>query len=63
MKNKDTKLCKDCTNMLNTKPLPRCNASKYIDPVTGEDKRTCMIERIDGWGRCGILGNNYTVKK
>ena len=53
------KLCKDCANILNVKPLPRCNASKYQDVVDGSEKRTCLIERIDGIGRCGSIGNNF----
>jgi len=55
-----TILCKDCVNMMNTKPLARCSASKYQDPVTGEDKRLCMVERLDGIGRCGTLANNFS---
>ena len=58
----DNKLCKDCNNMMNSKPLPRCKASKYQDLVGGEDKRTCMVERLDGIGRCGSMGNNFTAK-
>lgn len=62
MKNKDTKLCKDCVNKIDSKPLPRCNSSKYIDPVDGSEKRTCMIERLDGIGRCGSMANNFREK-
>jgi hypothetical protein len=62
MKNKQIKLCKDCLNRLDTKPLPRCNSSKYIDPVDGHEKRACMIERLDGIGRCGSMANNFTPK-
>ena len=59
---KNEKLCIDCTNMMNTKPMARCRASKYQDPVTGDDRRTCFVERLDGIGRCGILGNNFSPK-
>ena len=59
---KDMKFCKDCNNQIQSKPLNRCGASKYQDPVDGEDKRTCLIERIDGIGRCGSMGNNFTPK-
>lgn len=58
-----TLLCKDCVNMQNTKPMARCGASKYQDPVTGDDRRTCFVERLDGIGRCGTMANNYSPKK
>ena len=45
------------------KPFPRCSSSKYIDLVDGADKRLCLIERLDGIGRCGSMGNNFTLKK
>lgn len=57
------KLCKDCTHIMDTKPLPKCGASRFKDLVDGTDKRSCLIERIDGIGRCGAMGNNYSVKK
>ena len=61
-KNKDMKYCKDCNNQIQGKPLNRCAASLYHDPVDGNDKRSCMIERIDGIGRCGLMANNFTAK-
>jgi len=57
------KLCVNCSNMMNTKPLPRCKSSKFKDLVDGADKRVCLIERLDGIGYCGSLGNNYKVKQ
>ena len=61
-KNKDIKYCKDCNNMIVGKPLNRCKASLYHDPVSGHEKRSCMIERIDGIGRCGLMANNFSAK-
>ena len=60
MKDKDVKLCKECANMINSKPLPRCGSSKYKDLVDGSDRRTCMVERLDGIGRCGSMANNFS---
>ena len=54
------KYCKDCVKMINSKPLPTCGASRSPDMVTGGDKRTCFEERLDGTGRCGTMGNNFT---
>ena len=58
----ETKFCKDCSNQMQAKPLNKCSASKYHDPVDGTDKRACMIERLDGIGRCGIMANNFSPK-
>ena len=58
----ETKFCKDCSNQIQAKPMNRCLASKYHDPVDGSDKRMCMIERLDGIGRCGMLANNFSPK-
>lgn len=55
--------CKDCVSIINTKPLPTCKSSKSHDMVTGGKKRTCLVERLDGLGRCGTMGNNFTKKK
>ena len=54
--------CKDCSHMVKASPLPRCGSSKFHDMVTGDDKRPCLIERLDGIGRCGTMGNNFTKK-
>lgn len=60
--NSPSKLCIDCNHFVNSKPMPRCNASKFTDLVTGDDKRTCMIERLDGIGRCSSMGNNFQYR-
>ena len=54
------KYCKDCVSMTNSKPMPTCESSKSQDMVTGGKKRTCLVERLDGIGRCGTMGNNFT---
>lgn len=56
-------LCKDCTNVINSKPLARCKASKFGDVVDGSERRQCIIERLDGIGRCGSCANNFSPKK
>ena len=56
-------LCKNCSNIINSKPLARCKASKFGDVVDGSERRQCIIERLDGIGRCGTLGNNFTPAK
>ena len=61
-KNKDTKYCKDCINYKPMKGLAVCLSSLYHDPVSGGGHRTCMIERIDGIGRCGLMANNFKAK-
>jgi len=55
------KLCKNCTNMSANKP-PRCKSSRMIDLIDGNKDRLCMLERIDGIGRCGTMANNYSPK-
>ena len=60
---KDMKFCRDCVSKIDAKPLPRCNASRFFDFVTGDDKRLCLFERLDGIGRCGSMANNFTLKK
>ncbi len=59
----ENKYCKDCVSFIDIKPLPACKSSKYNDLVSGYDKRLCLIERLDGIGRCGGAGNNYTAAK
>ena len=56
------KYCKDCANKIQAKPMNRCGASRQTDLVDGEERRTCMIERLDGIGRCGSMGNNFSPK-
>ena len=58
-KNKDFKFCSDCLHMKGE----YCQASRYPDLVTGNDKRTCFLERIDGLGRCSSMANNFSLKK
>jgi len=55
------KFCADCNNFMDVKPEPLCKASKYPNLVTGQEKRTCSVERLDGIGRCGMLGNNFVA--
>ena len=43
--------------------MPRCEASRYADLVTGDKKRTCFIERLDGIGRCSSMANNFVLAK
>jgi len=57
------KLCIECANFINAKPMARCDASRYTDLVTGDKKRTCFIERLDGYGRCSSMANNFSPKK
>jgi len=52
--------CKECVSFINSKPLPVCESSRFHDLVTGGPKRACMVERLDGIGRCGSMGNNFT---
>lgn len=59
---KNEKYCIDCANIINTKPQPRCEASRFTDMVTGDKKRLCLVERLDGLGRCGTMGNNFSPK-
>ena len=62
MKNKFV-LCKDCSNIISSKPLPRCNSSRFGDVVDGNERRQCIIERLDGIGRCGSMANNFSPAK
>jgi len=54
------KYCKDCSSFIDSKPLPTCNSSKNEELVKGGPKRICMIERLDGIGRCGSMANNFS---
>ena len=59
------KYCTDCLYFepaTSAKPLPTCGTSKYTDMVTGKSKRPCFIERIDGLGVCGTMGNGFKPK-
>jgi hypothetical protein len=56
----NAKFCKTCVSCINSKPFPTCKSSKSKDMVTGGLYRPCFIERLDGLGRCGTMGNNYT---
>ena len=56
------KFCKECTHSGNEKPRPKCGASRFSDLVDGGGKRPCLIERLDGIGRCGALGNHFAQK-
>jgi len=56
------KFCKDCLSFKDTKPLPTCGSSKLKDLVKGGDKRTCLVERLDGIGYCGSYATNFKPK-
>lgn len=57
--NKEDKFCKDCLYM---EKGEYCAASSRPDLITGRIGRKCNIERLDGIGRCGSLGNNFKAK-
>ena len=53
------KFCKDC---LHFNKGDYCGASRTPDLVTGNEHKKCFIERLDGVGRCGSMGNNFKAK-
>lgn len=55
-------LCIECNNYIDDKPLPRCKSSRFTDLVSGNERRYCLIERLDGIGRCSSMGNNFAPK-
>lgn len=63
-KKPEYKSCQDCANILEPKdPLPMCGASKVADVTRGRSHRTCLQERTDGIGTCGLMGNKFKAGK